>query len=54
MNSELEYKSSLKCEVFESHYLTKDQLNKLIQEKLERAENYLLVHRQVGKLFACD
>jgi len=54
METKVEYKTSNINEWFKAHCLTQEQLAKLIVEKAERAENYLLAHRQVGKHFVCD
>ena len=54
MESNVEYETSKINEWFKTHYLSPEQLAVLIAEKVERAENQSLVHRQVVKQFACD
>ena len=54
MESNVEYETSKINEWFETVCLTQEQLAKLIAEKVARAENYSLVHRQVVRQFACD
>lgn len=51
MESSVEYDTIEIDKWFIEHYLDKEQLAKLIADKMERAENYLLAHRQVVRHF---
>lgn len=47
MENGIEYETSKINEWFETYELSQEQLARLIAEKVARAENYSLVHRQV-------
>ena len=51
MENGVEYETSKINEWFKTYSLSQEQLDKLIAEKVERAENLSLVHRQVVRHF---
>ncbi len=54
MESGVEYETSKINEWFDVHVLSQEQLDNLIAQKVKRAENYSLAHRQVVKHFGSD